>query len=185
MNFSELNNMLIESGAGCRAAECHGFLCGYLCVAGQPSVAVFEQYLFADSMDTDCPAEYRAVLIELAKEVRAGLESESFTLRLLLPDEDTPLDERSEAFIQWCESFLSGLGVAGLTELELLSVESREVIQDIHKICRLDLEAMSGNADEEERAFTELTEYVRMGAMLLHEELHQANGGNETPEVLH
>lgn len=185
MNFSELNNMLIESGAGCRAAECHGFLCGYLCVAEQPEEAVFEQYLFADSMDAGSLTEYRSMLFELAREVQAGLESENFALRLLLPDENTPLDERSEAFIQWCESFLSGLGVAGLTELELLSIESREVIQDIHKICRLDLDAMSGNAEEEERAFAELTEYVRMGAMLLHEELHYTDNGEDRPEILH
>ncbi|HKK15489.1 MAG TPA: UPF0149 family protein [Gammaproteobacteria bacterium] len=185
MNFSELNNLLIQSGAGSRAAECHGFLCGYLCVTETPEAAVFEQYLFADSMDSGNLTECIAMIIALAGEVQAGLNSANFTLQLLLPDENTTLGERGEAFVQWCESFLSGLGVGGLTALDLLSVESREVIQDIYKICRLDLGAISDTADEEERAFAELTEYVRMGAILLHEELHQSGDGNESPEVLH
>lgn len=185
MNFSELNNLLIQAGAGSRAAECHGFMCGYMCVREAPEASVFEQYLFADSMDSDIPSECLALIHSLAGEVRDGLASGNFTLRLLLPDDSVPLAERGEAFVQWCESFLGGLGVGGLTELELLSVESREVLHDIHKICRLDLGAISGTADEEERAFTELTEYVRMGAMLLHEELHHSADGNGKPGVLH
>lgn len=185
MNFSELNNLLIQSGAGSRAAECHGFLCGYLCVTETPDAAVFEQYLFADSMDKTDTRECIAMVVALAVEVQAGLNSENFTLQLLLPDDNTTLGERGEAFVQWCESFLSGLGVGGLSALDLLSVESREVIQDIYRICRLDLGAISESADEEERAFAELTEYVRMGAILLHEELHQAGNDDGKPEVLH
>ena len=106
-------------------------------------------------------------------------------MQLLLPDEDTPLESRCESLVEWCESFLSGLGLGGLTGMDRLTKESIEIIEDIQKICRLDPENFSANSNEEERAFMELTEYVRMGAMLLHEEIQQAGHNEDNPEILH
>ena len=185
MNFRELDNLLIDARAGSRAAECHGFLCGYFCVNRQPQEDTFKKYLLADTMDEDMFARCYKKIVELAEEVNNRISADDYSLQLMLPDDNSSIGERGAALIQWCEGFLSGLGIGGLTGLDLLSIESREVIEDLYKICRLDVDDMGDEGEEEESAFTELTEYVRMGAILLHEEFHKPPAAFGQPEVLH
>jgi len=185
MNYKELDNLLIEAGTGSRAAECHGFLCGYLCVNDSMQEKMIRKYLLADMDDQLMFAECCKYINELAAEVCQEIASVDFTLELLLPDETSPLSERSTALIEWCEGFLSGLGIAGVTDFDLLSFECRELVHDLYKICRLDADDINDCGEEEEAAFTELIEYVRMGAMLLYVEMHKPAFGTNRPEVLH
>jgi uncharacterized protein len=185
MNFKELNNLLIDAKAGSRAAECHGFLCGYLCLNKEVKEDIFRQYMFAEMIDTDMLNECSKKLNELATEVIAGISAENFTLELLLPDDNSPLNERGAALVEWCEGFLNGLGIACLSEFDLLSAESREVIQDLYKICRLNIDNIAAEGEDEESAFMELTEYVRMGAIQLHEEFRQSDDYYDNPRILH
>lgn len=185
MNYKELDNLLVDAGAGSRAAECHGFLCGYLCVNDSAQEDMFREYLLADMADQQMCAECCKQIAELAAEVSRKIMSVDFTLELLLPDDSSPLSERSAALIGWCEGFLSGLGIAGITDFDLLSFECRELIQDLYKICRLDADEIDECGNEEEAAFLELIEYVRMGAMLLHVEMHKTVYETIRPEILH
>ena len=185
MNYRELDNLLIDARSGSRAAECHGFLCGYLCVSDNMQEDTFRNYLLADMTDQQMFVECYKHITELAADVYLKISSEDFTLELLLPDENSPLSERSEALVRWCEGFLSGLGVAGVTDFDLLSFECRELIQDLYKICRLDADEINSCGDDEEAAFSELTEYIRMGAMLLHVEMHKTAFESGHPGVLH
>ena len=102
-----------------------------------------------------------------------------------MPDDNSSLPERSAALIEWCEGFLSGLGIAGVTDFERLSFECRELIHDLYKICRLDVGDMEDTGEDEEAAFVELIEYVRMGTMMLHDEMHNSSVSGIRPEVLH
>ena len=185
MNFKELDNLLIEAKAGSHAAECHGFLCGYLCIVKEVNEDTFRQYLFAEMTDPEMINECSRKLGELATEVMAGISAQDFTLELFLPGDNYPLNERAVALVQWCEGFLNGLGIAGLPEIELLSAEGQEVIQDLYKICRLDVNNIAEEGEDEETAFMELGEYVRMGAILLYEEFQQTGNLDEIIRVLH
>jgi uncharacterized protein YgfB (UPF0149 family) len=185
MNYKELDNLFMDAGTGSRAAECHGFLCGYLCVNDNLQDDTFRKYLLADMDDQQMCEECCKQINELASEVCQKIASVDFTLELLLPDESSPLSERSAALIEWCEGFLSGLGIAGVTDFDLLSFECREHVQDLYKICRLDVDEINDCGEEEEAAFTELIEYVRMGAMLLHVEMHKPAFETYHTGVLH
>ena len=48
MNFDELNRLLNDARCGTRAAECHGFLCGYLCIYNELQEEVVKSCLLAD-----------------------------------------------------------------------------------------------------------------------------------------
>lgn len=178
MNFKELNNLLIDARAGSRAAECHGFICGYLCVNKELHEDTFKRYLLTDTMDQDLQDLCFEKFTELAAKITREITDGQFELQLMLPDDSCTMSERGEALIQWCEGFLSGLGVAGINNLELLTMDSRELIQDLYKICRLNVDDMDESGEDEESAFMELTEYVRMGAILLHEELNKSQSDN-------
>ena len=184
MNYQELNNLLVDANTGSSASECHGFICGYLCICNTLSKDVFLSFLNTGMSNVNPLDIYSTEILKLADEVNVELASDEFTLALLLPEDDSPLVERSEAFVRWCEGFLSGLVSGGLTEFNLLTVESREVIQDMYKICHLDVDDIKAGGEDEESAFMELTEYVRVGVILLHDELHRKNSGNIT-EVIH
>lgn len=136
-------------------------------------------------MDPEMLTECNRKLYALASDVNAAIRGHDFTLALFLPDDSCPLAERSAALVQWCEGFLNGLGIAGLPEFDLLSDEGREVIQDIYKICRIDVENIAETGEDEENAFMELVEYVRMGAMLLYEEFQQVDELDENKRKLH
>ena len=185
MNFNELNNLLIDAKAGSHAAECHGFLCGYLCLVKEVKADTFRRYLFAEMADPEMLNECSKKVGELATEVMAAISAQNFTLELFLPDDNCPLNERGAALVRWCEGFLSGLGIAGLLEFDLLSDEGREVIQDLYKICRLDVDDLAEEGEDEESAFMELTEYVRMGAILLHEEFQHTGTSGDNDRILH
>ena len=184
MDYQELNNLLVNAHTGSTASECHGYICGYLCCSGFLKRDDFLGFLNTDINDRDSIELCYSKISSLADEVNNELASDEFTLALLLPGDDSPLVERSKAFVQWCEGFLSGLAGGGLTEFDLLTVESREVIQDMYKFCRLDIDDIRSAGEDEESAFMELTEYVRVGVILLYEEMHQKNTGNVT-KVIH
>jgi len=185
MNFDELNRILSDARCATRAAECHGFLCGYLCINNDMTAVVFKSCLLADVFDEAASAPCLDSIKALATDVYAQISSTDFTLQLLLPADDRPLPERGASFIEWCEGFLSGLGAAGMVRFYTLSEECRELLDDLYKICRLDPDDMSESGEEEETALTELIEYVRIGAILMHEEFHRSEETAEYQPVIH
>ena len=185
MNFDELNRILSDARCNTRAAECHGFLCGYLCISNDMTDEVFRSCLQADIFDEAISVPCLDSIKALATDVYTQISSTDFTLQLLLPGDDRPLQERGESFIQWCEGFLSGLGAAGVVRFYSLSEECRELLDDLYKICRLDPDDMSESGEAEETALTELIEYVRLGAILMHEEFRRTEETAVYQSVLH
>jgi uncharacterized protein YgfB (UPF0149 family) len=88
-----------------------------------------------------------------------------------LPDDDELLEDRTIALAQWCGGFLAGLASGG--EFEVLSEEGREAIDDLQQIARAELTAPEGEGpdnEEDEVAFTEIVEYVRVVTLMMRED---------------
>jgi len=185
LNFDDLNKLLIDAQAGSRAAECHGFLCGYRCISNHVEEELFIKYLLADTTDDVTFHECCSQITELASDINTQISSSDFELQLLLPEDDRPLQERSIALIEWCQGFLSGLGIGGMVDTDSISAESREFIDDLYKICRLNAEEIEDSGEEEESALIELIEYVRMGVIMIHDEFQSLPVAISRPEVLH
>ena len=98
---------------------------------------------------------------------------------LMLPDDDEPLEARVEALGTWCQGFVYGLAVGGIKEDTELPEDSKELIKDIIEISRAgyvvddeaEIAVMEDDDEEDEVAFMEVSEYVRMGILLIYEEL--------------
>jgi uncharacterized protein YgfB (UPF0149 family) len=83
--------------------------------------------------------------------------------------------DRLEALVDWCGGFLLGFRLGRVSGLPALSSDSREFIVDMQQLTRLDV--LSGESGEEsEVAFTELVEYVKVGVLLLREEVYGYGG---------
>jgi hypothetical protein len=87
----------------------------------------------------------------------------------LLPDDEIALVERVAALAQWCDGFVGGLGLGGLDDEHGLSETGREAVEDLGRIARTELTLDGDEADES--AFVEVLEFVRIGAILVYEEL--------------
>lgn len=162
------------------AADCHGVLCGLICAAGLADQKIwvaefFEAYNPKDPLQ----AEAYSVLQRLYEETLVRLNSAELDFDLLLPDDDDPLRERTESLLNWCCGFLSGLGLGGLGTRDQLSDEVAELLEDLSQISRVDSE-LDDPDEEEQVAFEEVKEYVRVGVLFVHDELQPGTAARQT-----
>ena len=91
----------------------------------------------------------------------------------MLPDDDTPLYQRTQALGTWCQGLLYGLGLGRAAERGELSPESQEFLRDATDIARVGFE--TDNASEaDETAYAEVVEYLRVGLLLVQQDLHRS-----------
>ena len=163
-------------------AECHGLLAGLLCCNTGITAGDFLSHLAAMQLLLEPGEAMSAVMVEAWESTGKQLEDEELGFELWLPDDDELLEERAIALGQWCSGFLAGLGSA--SRLEGLSEEAREALADLMEISRAELSSTSGDAagsEEDEGAFAEIVEYVRIVALSLFEEF--SGPGND--DVIH
>ena len=111
-NYEQLNEMLITSGAGFHASECHGFLCALVCGNGQIQEQKIREYFLLDTDEIVNPDECFNHLKALAEDIEAKMYSSDLDLELLLADEEDALAERSRSLAEWCQGFMSEIGRA-------------------------------------------------------------------------
>lgn len=177
--YDVIDTLLARAEAESLAAECHGFLCGQICVTGQADEDLWMEFLDVQGDDDEMIRACYAEIRQLAARIMEEMYSEEFGLQLLLPDDDTSMALRVEALVNWCHGFLNGVGVSEGIIQAGMSEECEEILNDFSQICRLGFDE---EETEEEQSLMELIEYTRMGAIMIYEELQPAHG---RPEVLH
>jgi uncharacterized protein len=183
LDYDEVNVELGAVHAGMRASECHGFLCGHFCVSNTIAVDSWRDHLLAGIDDVANVDDCFAILTQLANQVKQEILSEEISFALLLPDDESAIDERSSALAEWCAGFTSGLGIGGLGEKSQLNDECDEFVKDVVSISRMETAVEDG--EDAEFALFEIIEYIRVGTIMLHQEWHSILTDNERPDVLH
>lgn len=152
-------------------AESHGLLCGFLCRDPNGTPGDYLRHLGAMQLVVNPGAALQSVLSEAFESTAGQFEDEDLGFRLWLPDDDEPLEERTIALAQWCSGFLAGLASVG--PIETLSEEAREAIGDLQQIARAEIsspEADESGREEDEAAYAEIVEYVRVVALMMRED---------------
>ncbi len=162
--FTALNEALKNNQSGMGVAETHGLICGFL-TSAQPdsSDKIWLNYILGDYDDNDLLAlKNRDTLLHLKTYVKEQYVGEEFSLKLLLPDDEESLSLRTQALIEWIEGFLMGISLGGLKQTEQLPRHSQEFLIDLGRfVAQLDPEPPED--EENESAYMELVEYVRLG----------------------
>lgn len=159
-------------------AECHGLLCGLVCRESSSNANDFMNHLSAMELVMNPGVALNAMLTEAFESTVAQLEDEELGFRLWLPDDEEPLEERTVALAQWCSGFLVGLGSGG--PLDPLSEEAREAIEDLQQIAQAELSPGEGNpegSEDDEMAYAEIVEYVRVVALMMREDFRGPGEG--------
>ncbi len=174
MPYNACNAIIIQSDDDLSAAEAHGLATGMLCVNEQTD----STYWLAELLHSASPVldEDKSLLIRLFEETRRLIASDEFEFDLFLPEDDAPLSEQVTALSNWCRGFLFGVGsVAKTTHW---SKEARDILKDISEFTKLDTDVAG---EEDERAFVEVTEFLRSAVLLLRDEL--ADSGDDSNEL--
>tara|TARA_R110000850_G_scaffold91742_17_gene194716 strand:+ start:5972 stop:6553 length:582 start_codon:yes stop_codon:yes gene_type:complete len=166
LDYLELSSLLKLVGYTEAPAHFHGALCGALCVLnnGQFDIGA----LVMEGADSGQPLDpnSRIALDKLSQSCAADLMSTDMVFEPLLPPDSTPLRIRIEALAAWCGGFLYGLSSKQKIDIKKLSEEARETIKDLAQFTSAGFDA-TGVPEEEEAAYVELVEYVRVAAQLL------------------
>lgn len=156
--------------------DLHGMLCGVLCVRQNQTADAWINE-FAPEMSKEEGKKLTA-LFELTQQ---QLNSPDLDFRLLLPDDQQPLRKRTEALASWSRGFLYGLGTGGLEKDSSLDADAQEFLSDVAKIAKA-IHHSSHDTHENEAAYFEIVEYLRMGLLLVYESLHPATG-DSSPRI--
>lgn len=171
--FTLLAERLEQAGAVFGPAEAHGLFCGLLAVdPATPTERCVAELLGPEgAMAGEERRLVSRLMAALVSEARTGLLDENLNFQVFLPAPESPLRQRLVALTRWCDGFVGGVGLAVMDarRKEALPATVSEFLRDLGEIARLEPETEED--EEAERAYAELLEYVRMGALLAAAEL--------------
>lgn len=166
--FSEVTHTLERLSAPTQAAEAHGLLSGFVCAGQSADGKTWLEPIFGHSSE-DVLDEDKMLLVNLYDHTCRQLNGVGFEFVLFLPDSEEPLMKRAKALSDWCRGFLSGLGLAGLQLIDNME-ETHDALRRFLEISRLDHNHIDVT-DEDEKAFVEISEYVRVAVVMIYDEL--------------
>ena len=177
--YDEFERVLREARALPEPAEAHGTLAGALCSSRDYGLIEWlHEILPEDSPDEE--ALQSSVLQNVYDTLVRTLVGSDADFEPLLPDENAPLAERAGALSLWCQGFLYGLGSGPAADPSKVSAEAGEIIRDFTEITHVGVDAGDEN-EENEVAFAEVVEFVRVGVQLLFVEFAPARGQEPAP----
>ena len=186
--YQEVRDVIGPANKLISPAEIHGLMSGVLCAGiNNLDEGTWDEAGFFSFGTEDLSEAQEAVIMQLFQATKDKITHMEFDYNLFLPDDDESLQVRAMEFGQWCQGFLSGFGLAGgqLDEHEHQdAIESIERISDAANIAYENLEI----SEEDERAFMEVTEYVRMAVLVVYSDIHKSDGqvtDNESNKKYH
>jgi len=156
-------------------AECHGITCGLLCRMPDASLDTLIGLLDMLELVKSPGSALRMALGDLLQATRAQLADVDMGFALWLPNDSEMLEERTMALAQWCSGFLAGLGSSGEDALQAMSDDANEALRDIQQISRADV-ADTEESNDDETAFAEIVEYIRIVILMIREDLRGPDG---------
>lgn len=166
--YAELNRILSKTTLKLHPSEAHGLICGVLSgdPNGQPS---WEDLITGDQG----PRKAYDVLQNLYDTSAKQLNEFLFELQLVLPADSLALPGRAEALTVWCQGFLTGLKLMHVPITDRERGEMTEAIDDLTEIAKMNYEKVMAS-DEDEAAYIELVEYVRMAVIYIYQDLRES-----------
>ena len=157
------------------AAECHGLLSGAL---NTEDTSLISRFFTEDTGTLKEDGQFAELISQIVHLTVEGFKDEDFNFQLLLPSDDTPLQERSRALADWCGGYVMGLLESGVKEFDALPDDAAEVAKDLVEISQLDASADDSGSEND---LMQLEEYVRVGVQIIYAELAKIK--NKEPEA--
>jgi len=166
-NYAQIQRLMSESRAVSEPAEAHGTLAGALCAT---LAYRLEDWLAEILPEGALPGTAAPLLRDIYEQTRAALGGTQMEFELLLPADEEPIEQRTEALTLWCNGFVYGLGSSGAPDPERLPGDAGEIVRDLAQIMRAGVDEREG-LEANEAALADLVEFVRVGVQVVFEEL--------------
>ncbi len=173
-HFDDLSALLARLEVPIGPSEAHGLLCGLL--SAQPSASskrVWLTELLEAASLTPGTLEGKADDIKALDgwftQVLESMHDADLNFNPLMPDDKVALNIRFRALGDFCAGFCYGVGLGTTGRANgKLPEDTAEIIKDFNEI---DSTATNNAEEVDEETFSELYEYVRVGVLLITEEL--------------
>ncbi len=160
--YQQLDQLLKSARAAGSASEVHGFATGWIASGSSFQSAAAS---LSEALEVEISNELATLLQDIASDIETGLGDVDFGFALLLPGDGEGINARRSALSEWCRGFLSGFGLTGRFQEVELSDEVKELLRDFGQISQVEEELPDDEDNESD--LTEITEYVRMGAIMV------------------
>lgn len=180
-SYDEITTALTSSPTQFDAAQAHGLMCGLLCATSDQSERDWEQLLFGHKQKKP-----HAILEHLYEASYQQMNEFSFEFSLLLPEDDVGINQRAEALGLWCQGFLTGLEHVKIPIQNRSPSDVTEALNDLIEISQVNYGDIAEN-EEDETAYFELVEYVRLAVLMIFQELRSDSLSHSESEnnILH
>lgn len=168
-DYAEVGQALEQANAGFSAAETHGICCGMLVIDQACDQNVWLAQVLEGNPHDEQFLKVRTLLRQLFVVTRLQMNDTGLGFELFLPTE-VELEAQVEAMQDWCQGVSLGLSLAGMTDLKKLPADSREWVEDMVQIGTSG-ELGIDDEEESEAAFAEILEYLRVGVLMMNEEM--------------
>ncbi|WP_127470978.1 UPF0149 family protein [Thiomicrorhabdus aquaedulcis] len=189
MDFDQVNEVIAPFPELESPAFIQGMLLGLLCADSELNEAIWLKKLIEEAQIKSVKESFLKALHAMFETTNKGLNGSGFELELCLPDDAEPLVFRAAMLGQLCEGVLYGLGLVGrLNDDKNLPPEVRELISDFSDVARIDVDGLAAlsaestessnstqslaEVEEAESDFVQLIEFVRVGILMMNEELN-------------
>jgi len=169
-DFDYMEQQLDAAKVDLNPAEVQGLLCGLLCHARENVRGRWIDELIDEGLPSASVKKLQAVLDELYSGTCEALDDQDFAFAPMLPGDKCSISGRSQALSVWCQGFLYGLGLSSKSVEKRLSDLGQEALKDLTEITRMDIELVE-ESDENEAAFIELEEFLRVVVITIYEDL--------------
>lgn len=171
MEFPEIKEMLLQINSINDVAESHAMACGMLVAnTAADKLAWVKQVMGEIEEENLPPADIIESLGGWFDEIKNQMQDSDLRFDLCLPDDDEPIAARVKALQEWCRGFIFGIAMSGIKDFKSLPEDTSELIDDFSRI-GAEEEFELGDLDEAEGLYLDISQYVRVGVLLINEEL--------------
>jgi uncharacterized protein YgfB (UPF0149 family) len=181
-SYTELTEVLENTQSEMPAAEAHGLLCGIICATSGRVDPPWGKLINGSTKNPDALEPLQKLYATSYQQ----LSEFSLEFTLLLPADDIDINIRAEALGFWCQGFLIGLKQGPRSVEDSASSDAVEALTDITEIAQVNHGDIS-STDEDESAYFDLVEYVRLAVLMLYHEFKSGTkfDSTENDNLLH
>ena len=171
MTYLGMESLLRRANCQYSAAEIQGVACGLLAVDVNADIEKWLGQVFPERDPQNAlQQDFSHELTRYFQNLRMQLQDSNLGFHLLLLEDDEALEDRVDAVQEWAQGFLLGIALAGLQDFKNLPEDSKELLDDFIEISKVAQFSMD-DKEESEDAYLHIVEYLRMGVLLIAEEL--------------
>ena len=161
MTHQQIAGELIALGSDCGPGEFHGFVVARATLRGASEATLPREVVMAWLQVSHLSESLYQVASSLYRTAIESLEEfADFDLALLLPDDETAMDDRFSELTCWCNGFLEELQARQGSHVWLMDPDSQGMRSDLSQIGQSLAPVPDSEANEND--YFEIIEYVRV-----------------------